>query len=58
LNRIGLISLHHEILSPYLLDDKRQGGPLYKHLRHQNKIDRKRDGSARNRTGIPQPQRY
>ena len=36
-----------------MLADKRAGGELYKHLRHQNKRYRKRYGSSNNRTGIP-----
>jgi len=49
----GVISLHHETIYQYILNDKRAGGVLYKHLRHQNKTYRKRYGSAHNRTGIP-----
>ncbi|MCI5224163.1 MAG: hypothetical protein D3924_16205 [Candidatus Electrothrix sp. AR4] len=49
----GLISLHHETVYRYVLKDKADGGELYKHLRHQGKIYRKRYGSAHNRTGIP-----
>lgn len=48
-----IISLHHESIYQYVLDDKKQGGFLYKHLRHQGKTYRKRYGSAHNRTGIP-----
>ena len=49
----GLVSLHHETIYQYILVDKRAGGSMFKHLRHQNKTYRKRYGSARNRTGIP-----
>lgn len=35
------------------MKDKKAGGTLYKHLRHQKKTYRKRYGSAHNRTGIP-----
>ena len=49
----GKVSLHHETIYQYLLRDKRAGGELYKHLRHQNKRYRKRYGSSNNRTGIP-----
>ena len=45
LSGIDLISLHHETIYQYILADKRQGGQLYKHLRQQNKIYRKRYGS-------------
>jgi IS30 family transposase len=49
----GEISLDHETIYQYILADKQAGGDLYKHLRHQNKTDRKRYGHPRNRTGIP-----
>ena len=47
------IHLHHETIYQYILEDKRTGGLLYKHLRHQNKTYRKRYGAGHNRTGIP-----
>ncbi|MCP4234646.1 MAG: IS30 family transposase [Aestuariibacter sp.] len=53
LEKEGIITLHHETIYQYILADKRAGGTLYKHLRHQNKTYRKRYGSAHNRTGIP-----
>jgi len=53
LKNIGLISLHHETIYQYILDDKQQGGQLYKCLRHQNRKYRKRYGYTHNRTGIP-----
>jgi len=55
LEREGIIKLHHETLYQHILSDKRLGGDLYTHLRHQNKTYRKRYGSAhpRNRSGIP-----
>ena len=37
----------------YILTDKKAGGDLYRHLRHQKKTYRKRYGHPRNRTGIP-----
>ena len=49
----GIIKLHHETIYQFIEDDKRNGGTLYKHLRHQKKPYRKRYGSANNRTGIP-----
>ena len=49
----GVIKLHHETIYQFVADDKRSGGSLYKHLRHQKKTYRKRYGSAHNRTGIP-----
>ena len=49
----GVISLHHETIYQHILADKKAGGELYKHLRHQNKTYRKRYGSAHNRSGIP-----
>lgn len=55
LEKEGIIKLHHETIYQYILADKRSGGDLYTHLRHQNKTYRKRYGSAhpRNRSGIP-----
>ena len=49
----GIVSLHHETIYQFVLSDKKQGGDLYTHLRHQAKPYRKRYGSAHNRTGIP-----
>ncbi len=49
----AVTSLHHETIYQYILADKRVGGGLYKHLRHQKKTYRKRYGNAHNRTGIP-----
>ena len=49
----GVVELHHETIYQYVLADKKANGTLYKHLRHQNKKYRKRYGSARNRSGIP-----
>ena len=48
-----VVSLHHETIYKYILADKKVGGTLYKRLRHQNKTYRKRYGTTRNRTGIP-----
>ncbi|MDA3970974.1 MAG: IS30 family transposase [Desulfobulbaceae bacterium] len=48
-----LIAILHETVYQYILADKAGGGLLYKHLRHQGKIYRKRYGSAHNRSGIP-----
>ena len=53
LKQEGIISLHHETIYQYILADKKAGGKLYEHLRHHNKRYRKRYGSARNRSGIP-----
>ena len=49
------LSLHHETIYQYILEDKASGGDLYKHLRHQNKTYRKRYGSSnkRSKNGIP-----
>lgn len=52
LDREGVITLHHETVYQFILEDKQSGGTLYKHLRHQNKTYRKRYGSPNNRTGI------
>lgn len=48
-----VVSLHHETIYQYIFDDKKAGGELYTHLRHQNKTYRKRYGTTRNRSGIP-----
>lgn len=48
----GVVSLHHETIYQYVLADKKSGGDLYTHLRHQKKRYRKRYGSAHNRNGI------
>lgn len=53
LKRDKIVTLHHETIYQYILSDKQNGGLLYKHLRHQGKPYRKRYGSPRNRTGIP-----
>ena len=49
----GEVSLHHETIYQYIITDKRIGGDLYTHLRHQNKTYRKRYGAAHSRNGIP-----
>ena len=49
----GIIYLHHETIYQYILADKQADGDLYTHLRHQSKTYRKRYGSPRNRSGIP-----
>lgn len=49
----GIIDLHHETIYQYILANKQADGDLYTHLRHQNKTYRKRYGSPRNRSGIP-----
>ena len=43
--RHGLFSLSHERIYQFILADKKAGGTLYKHLRHQHKKYRKRYGS-------------
>jgi len=53
LKKDGIIDLHHETIYQYILADKQADGDLYTHLRHQNKTYRKRYGSPRNRSGIP-----
>lgn len=49
----GTVSLHHETIYQHILADKKAGGTLYMHLRHQNKTYRKRYGNPRSRNGIP-----
>jgi len=53
LEKEGILKLHHETIYQYVLLDKRSGGEIYKHLRHQNKTYRKRYGSSHSRNGIP-----
>lgn len=53
LKQEGIVSLHHETIYQYILADQQAGGQLYQRLRHQNKTYRKRYGSPRNRSGIP-----
>jgi IS30 family transposase len=53
LKKDGVVNLHHKTISQYILSDKRTGGDLYTHLRHQNKTYRKRYGSAHSCNGIP-----
>ncbi len=48
----GHNTVHFETIYQHILSDKKNGGDLYTHLRHQNKTYRKRYGSAHNRTGI------
>ncbi len=45
--RHNLFSLSHEWIYQFILQDKKQGGILYKHLRHQHKKYRKRYGSPK-----------
>jgi len=52
LKKDGVISIHHETIYQYILADKKSGGELFTHLRHQNKTYRKHYGSAHNRNGI------
>lgn len=53
LKAYGIISLHYETIYRYILVDKKDGGNLYKHLRHQKKRYRKWYGNANNQSGIP-----
>jgi len=43
--RHKLFSISHERIYQFILSDKKKGGALYKHLRHQHKKYRKRYGS-------------
>ncbi len=49
------ISLHHETIYRYIIQDKRDNGELYLHLRHKQKPYRKRygSGSTNSAKGIP-----
>jgi IS30 family transposase len=48
----GLFSISHERIYQYLSKDKKAGGKLYLHLRHQNRKYKKRYGHPRNRGPI------
>lgn len=52
LKLMGHSFVHHETIYRYILTEKKNGGELYKHLRHQNKTYRKRYGNAHNHNGI------
>lgn len=45
--RHNLFVISHERIYQYILEDKKEGGKLYKHLRHQRKKYRKRYGSPK-----------
>ena len=47
------ISVSHEVIYKYIWEDKRQGGTLYKHLRHNGKKYNKRSGKNAGRGCIP-----
>jgi IS30 family transposase len=54
LKRILGVSVHHESIYRYILQDKANGGELYLQLRHKQKPYRKRYGSSTNSSkGIP-----
>jgi transposase, IS30 family len=50
--RHNLFFVSHECIYQYILKDKRKGGHLYKHLRHQSKKYRKRYGSPKRQGAI------
>jgi len=50
--RHELFSISHERIYQFILNDKKFGGDLYKHLRHQHKKYRKRYGSPQRNYGI------
>ncbi len=47
------IDISHERIYQYLLDDKRNGGELYKNLRHSHRKRKKRYGGREKRGQIP-----
>ena len=55
LKKVQNLSLHYESVYRYIIQDKRDGGELYLHLRHKQKPYRKRYGSASTNSakGIP-----
>jgi len=50
--RWNLFDISHERIYQFILEDKNNGGFLYKHLRHQNKKYRKRYGSPKRQSPI------
>ena len=44
LKKEGIMTISHETIYRYVLEDKKKGGKLYKHLRHSRKKRRKRYG--------------
>ena len=50
--KYDLFSISHERIYQYILEDKQEGGLLYKNLRHQNKKYRKRYGSPKYKGSI------
>lgn len=48
----GLEKISHETIYQYLIQDKKEGGELYKYLRHKNKPYRKRYGASDKRGEI------
>ncbi|HAT67201.1 MAG TPA: IS30 family transposase [Flavobacteriaceae bacterium] len=50
--RWKLFSISHERIYQFILENKTQGGELYKHLRHQNKKYRKRYGCPKRQSPI------
>ncbi|HAU0368126.1 TPA: IS30 family transposase [Legionella pneumophila] len=50
--RCSIFSLSHEWIYQFILKNKKQGGALYKHLRHQHKKYRKRYGSPKRQGAI------
>ncbi len=50
--RLNLFSISHERIYQFVLEDKHNGGELYKHLRHQQKRYRKRYGSPKRHCSI------
>jgi IS30 family transposase len=50
--RHGLFSISHERIYQFVLQDKKEGGKLYRHLRHQSRKYKKRYGCLNNRGPI------
>jgi IS30 family transposase len=50
--RHSLFNLSHEWVYQFILDNKKRGGSLHKHLRHQHKKYRKRYGSPKRQGSI------
>ena len=48
----GLFSISHERIYQFVIEDKKKGGSLFKHLRHRHKKYRKRYGSPKNNGSV------
>lgn len=47
-----MFSISHERIYQFVIEDKKKGGSLFKHLRHRHKKYRKRYGSPKNNGSV------